>query len=611
MFRIAFFALIFSLVGCERNDIQSQLVSLGLLSVTASDLDYTDEALSNYSNYLYQLAPSDKFLLDEYKWIKNRNKNCDQARGDAYTTCVKVRNDEHVDLHIREIFRILVAKQSSIANPNLVNLPEEMKRSARTKRDSFTSLDYSNKSGILAFSTADDLLYVADTVSGELLLGPLEPSIPSERFTENISISENGELVAVSKKNYVDVYSSRFGFLSRYDNTYYSQFIGSQYLALMDSNGISIIDLALGEVLVNEASLKPNRRSGMRYLPSKETLIAWKESEQKIFTYSINVSRSFDEFSPKIHRLPRDIGDIIQNIVVYDDQVVIVGHTSILGFNIDDSSIKPIAKRDLIRPNNVSFATNEYLIYFDYVKVGRMRNYVLKVLNITTGLEASIPGFEKGIFSVAATNSPSKILIGSRTGIEEYEFNPKKLVFVKSGLDINKPKGVDRYVITRSVKSKTAKPTTSRGTIVKCVDPSGRVSFSDSKCDQGANSNEVDLNISSINLETQYEEPVKVEKGEKGIQQALARGLIRTASDRDLSRWKQPRSTSTENSFLGRDIYVALKPVEFSGGFGGANAKVFLAHADDLKPAGDIGHSITLFSSSGACLGVLCTHILR
>ena len=98
-----------------------------------------------------------------------------------------------------------------------------------------------------------------------------------------------------------------------------------------------------------------------------------------------------------------------------------------------------------------------------------------------------------------------------------------------------------------------------------------------------------------------------LKSGKAGIDQALAQGLLKVATQEELKQWqKNAGRTSLPATVGSMDIYTIKAPIDLKGGLSGANSVVFLAPNSFLIPSGDRGHSAVLIIDNGTCLGVMC-----
>jgi hypothetical protein len=120
-------------------------------------------------------------------------------------------------------------------------------------------------------------------------------------------------------------------------------------------------------------------------------------------------------------------------------------------------------------------------------------------------------------------------------------------------------------------------------------------------------------------------EPSKLMADTQGIQQAIALGLIRAATERDVEKYLeayetfaapsgsilalppiyggQKPSNSTQRVLRRNSGYVILKNMRMPEGMGGAHAVTFILPPGVPYPKGELGHSILLNMNDGSCTG--------
>lgn len=120
-------------------------------------------------------------------------------------------------------------------------------------------------------------------------------------------------------------------------------------------------------------------------------------------------------------------------------------------------------------------------------------------------------------------------------------------------------------------------------------------------------------------------EPTKLRADSEGIQQAVALGLMRVATERDVEKYLeayeafaaprgstlalppiyggQPPPNSTQRVLRGNTGYVILKNMRMPDGMGGAHAVTFILPPGVPYPKGTLGHSILLNMNDGSCAG--------
>lgn len=101
--------------------------------------------------------------------------------------------------------------------------------------------------------------------------------------------------------------------------------------------------------------------------------------------------------------------------------------------------------------------------------------------------------------------------------------------------------------------------------------------------------------------------------GEAGLQQALARGLIRPAEARDFSGWRTSDARLTKQALERADSMVRIErafviggPFRFPAGLYGAHAAIFVLPVGVPPPVGDPGHSAIFDVAASTCTGALC-----
>jgi hypothetical protein len=120
-------------------------------------------------------------------------------------------------------------------------------------------------------------------------------------------------------------------------------------------------------------------------------------------------------------------------------------------------------------------------------------------------------------------------------------------------------------------------------------------------------------------------EPAKLMADTQGIQQAIALGLVRAATERDVEKYLeayetfaapsgstlalppiyggQKPSNSTQRVLRRNSGYVILKNMRMPEGMGGAHAVTFILPPGVPYPKGELGHSILLNMNDGSCTG--------
>jgi len=112
--------------------------------------------------------------------------------------------------------------------------------------------------------------------------------------------------------------------------------------------------------------------------------------------------------------------------------------------------------------------------------------------------------------------------------------------------------------------------------------------------------------------------------GDAGLQDAVAKGIIRPATREDVDQWsarlaevKDPNSATSEppvfdNGTTPKKIgrlsrtYVVLRPFTVPAGLTGGKSARFIVSKGVPLPTGDLGHSVSLDMSNGRCAGVTC-----
>jgi hypothetical protein len=120
-------------------------------------------------------------------------------------------------------------------------------------------------------------------------------------------------------------------------------------------------------------------------------------------------------------------------------------------------------------------------------------------------------------------------------------------------------------------------------------------------------------------------EPSKLMADTQGIQQAIALGLIRAATERDVEKYLeayetfaapsgsalalppiyggQKPSNGTQRVLRSNSGYVILKNMRMPEGMGGAHAVTFILPPGVPYPKGELGHSVLLNMNDGSCTG--------
>lgn len=103
--------------------------------------------------------------------------------------------------------------------------------------------------------------------------------------------------------------------------------------------------------------------------------------------------------------------------------------------------------------------------------------------------------------------------------------------------------------------------------------------------------------------------------GQKGIERLIELGLLRRATDEDVSTWVEKASAryrkfnptlSVSKPFGPQGVYTVLGKMRYPEGLFGGHSVAFLIPAGVPTPEGDPGHSAVYYLNDGNCNGAVC-----
>lgn len=145
--------------------------------------------------------------------------------------------------------------------------------------------------------------------------------------------------------------------------------------------------------------------------------------------------------------------------------------------------------------------------------------------------------------------------------------------------------------------------------IKKCVDQSGKVTFTDKKeCKAGQTAENVKLDGRNINDYSPSSDPIHINES---ITEGIRLGALRPPTEFDYGVLREKINSI---NFMSRmKTYVVLKPIIIGSNIqlGGSNSVIFLINDLRLFPQGNLGHSAVLITFNGTCTGsmIICSKI--
>lgn len=569
---VAFLVLLaVAFIGFDSTKFNKTLVKFGVVQPKFSDVQYENKNLQSLFTELYFLDPNTDFVKNEFEWLASKSKGC------VSEECV----DERVLKHQEELQYKLADKLYSATVDSTgkeIVLPTGIgSLNINANKQYLSQMAYAPDANILAYLGANGKIHIVDLNEGKYI-NELNKSDTSKRRYRDLKLSNNGKILLSQYGEFIELISTESGnVLAKKEYSGEVDFSrNSNHILLRSKKSVVMLDrlnLELTDISLDIAE-NGNRRIPMSVFHSEANIlgIAGEQRGELHFYFFDEQAKSFKLISAvKIKKPSKYRGALLEDFLF--DQAGKIAYAF---------SYKEIYKIDIQGGSYYEFVELPYtflhrnkIIQDKYILNKSSNSKRTKrhswngfnhfdVIDLSTGKFADFDHKKLQYAKILPTKLKNSFLIANNLGVKLVNINEKGLVF-KDAEEINPP---------QAKKKK---------------------SYSDSK--------KLARNTKA------FEQSLRVVgKGKEGIDQALKLGLIRPASDYELNNLKYKNKSSSKilENLRFSEKYIVLKPVKFTGGLGGANMVVFIAPNSKLSAFGDIGHSVVLFSDTGACKGVLC-----
>ncbi len=562
-----------ALISCDNPTLRNISLSLGITDPEYSDIQYQDKILDSLLSEIHSLRADDALLSDEYNWITSRLDRCKKVSD--IKSCISKENSQHQSklqsILTEKLLAIPIEEQES----SPLKLPADINTLSMDKPDQLPpQMAYAPETGILAYQGGNGKLHIVNLENGAYLYKS-EQTYRSNSQKNFLQLSQNGKLLLTQYDNKFELISTETG----------NKLISKDYSEagyLTKSGRYILLKTKKALVLLNTHNLEktdallefPFGHKYMSFNSSTNTIATWGLNSNDVVFYSINEEDL--SFTKKTRIVINEIrhrrGHKVDRVLFHPDKesAYVFIFNTLFKLNLNNSNYYEYLRLPYYLISQNIIIQDNFIITKAYINKRKedraTKDHYIDIIDLTQGkfAYAEQPNLRDSVF--LPTPIKNTILIGKGLGVQLFNIEKQKLHF-QHAEELSPSIAKDR-----PSEDLTARINQSKATFDKEVKVVG--------------------------------------KGQNGIDQALNLGLIRPATDSDLAIWK---SKNKNHSALSSRLklfnkYVILKPVKFSGGLSGANSVIFIAKNSKIAPYGSIGHSIVLFTDTGACKGVMCNN---